>query len=63
MLLVALGPGRAAAQLRVAFVLTGWPLPPASQFLTIGRLIGNSYRLWSRKGPLAGELRGGVAAA
>lgn len=31
------------------------------KFLTIGRLIGNAYRLWSRNGPLAGELHGAAA--
>lgn len=31
------------------------------QFLTVGRLIGNTWRLWSRSGPLAGEL--GIAGA
>lgn len=35
--------------------------PPPLQFLTVGRLIGNAYRLWSRNGPLAGELRAAAA--
>ena len=33
------------------------------KFLTIGRLVGNSYRLWSKDGPLGSELRGGGGAA
>lgn len=38
------------------------PAPlPSLQFLTIGRLIGNAYRLWSRNGPLAGELHTAAA--
>ncbi|KAI3426457.1 hypothetical protein D9Q98_008824 [Chlorella vulgaris] len=39
----------------------GWPLITiwaVIKFLTVGRLIGNTWRLWSPKGPLAGELRG-----
>lgn len=35
--------------------------PAPLQFLTVGRLIGNAYRLWSRNGPLAGELHGAAA--
>ena len=33
------------------------------QFLTVGRLIGNAWRLWSRSGPLKGELRAAAALA
>lgn len=31
------------------------------KFLTVGRLVGNAYRLWSKDGPLGNELRGGAA--
>lgn len=37
-----------------------WPLVGiwfVIKFLTVGRLVGNTWRLWSRSGPLAGELR------
>ncbi|KAI7846376.1 hypothetical protein COHA_000087 [Chlorella ohadii] len=42
----------------------GWPITLiwfVIKFLTIGRLIGNAYRLWSRNGPLAGELHTAAA--
>ncbi|PSC70934.1 MATE efflux family isoform A [Micractinium conductrix] len=42
----------------------GWPILGIwciIKFLTVGRLIGNTWRLWSRSGPLAGEL--GIAGA
>jgi hypothetical protein len=41
--------------------LPNYQINPAVQFLTIGRLIGNAYRLWSRNGPLADELHAAAA--
>ncbi|EFN56262.1 hypothetical protein CHLNCDRAFT_57674 [Chlorella variabilis] len=41
-----------------------WPLTTiwfVIKFLAVGRLIGNAWRLWSRSGPLAGELRKAAA--